>query len=169
MGVRVALGRVFVVLPFLAAMVGMAVGDYLLIAGSMPERADPDVWSFPPHPLGDVLAAVVVAAEAGAGVLMMEAAGITHIFPRLARLPRVSRIGIATSALLLLLTMTATGCLAVHIGPLSARMPEAYARVSRPLLLVLSAMSSVLLMFTALPLQTLLDLARSIWRRARQT
>ena len=167
MSIRASLFRAVFVLPFLAAMIGMAAGDFLLVAGSMPERAQEGTWSFPPHPHGDVFAAVMVMLEAATGVLIMEAAGITRLFPPIARLSRISRFLLATCALLLLLSMTATGCLAVHSGPISARMPETYARVSRPLLLVLSAISSLLLMFTALPLQALVDSARMIWTRTR--
>jgi hypothetical protein len=168
MSIRASLFRAVFVLPFLAAMVAMAAGDFLLVAGSMPERAQEGAWSFPPHPQGDVLAAVMVALEAGAGMLLMEAAGITRLIPPIARLSRVSRLLLALGALLLLLSITATGCFAVHAGPISARMPETYARVSRPLLLVLSAFSSVLLMFTALPLQALLDCARMLFSSVRQ-
>jgi hypothetical protein len=39
MSIRIALSRVIIVLPFLAAMVGMAVGNYLLVAGSMPDTS----------------------------------------------------------------------------------------------------------------------------------
>jgi hypothetical protein len=167
MSIRAALFRAVIGLPFLAAMVGMAAGDYLLVAGSMPERAQEGGWSFPPHPMGDVFAAIMVVLEAGTGILMMEAAGITRLVPGIARLSRISRVLLALCALLLLLSITATGCIAVHAGPISANMPESYARVSRPLLLILSAFSSLLLMFTALPLQALLDCTRMIWHRVR--